>query len=376
MMRCIYCLKGTDAASFTTREHVIPVSLGSFAPLNPTITASDGLVCDSCNQKVFSPLETIFREDSYEGIFGQRLCLQGNRSVTIRGKNFKVERLAGFGDKFFDEMFFFLELKDGKIVPVFRNQIKLRRFNGGFRVFMPEALESIKKDTSTFSRISADLQKLDQKDMCIFGMDHAAKDRMIEILRSLGVPYKEKETRYRPFEKGERFMLDEDMEITIDHNIGRILSKIAFNYFAYCALQDGAQHLLYNPGFDNIRNFILTGHGDMKSIIVSIAEEPILLEERQNGKRLLAHIINVLPEDGQIVARMTFFGLPAIYKIIIGPLLSDFARPHFGGGHVFDPFSGRILQLSQARPTKGLSEAKLGFGLFQRFYVPVDVPLG
>ena len=143
MAKCIYCLKDKTKATFTTREHVIPSSLGSFAPLNPTILAEDELVCDVCNGKIFSPLETIFCEDTLEGVHGQRLNLQNRRSVTMRDNNFKIKVLAGFGDNFFDQMFFFLKPQDNKIVLDLRNQIKLRRLQGGYRVFLPEALEAI-----------------------------------------------------------------------------------------------------------------------------------------------------------------------------------------------------------------------------------------
>jgi hypothetical protein len=131
MARCIYCLKDGSSATFTKREHVIPASLGSFTPLNPTLVARDGLVCDECNGSIFSPLETMFMEDTLEGIQGQRLNIQNRNSVTIRGNHFKIEQLSGFGPDFFKQMFFFLKPQDGKIVPVLKDQIKLRRFQGG-----------------------------------------------------------------------------------------------------------------------------------------------------------------------------------------------------------------------------------------------------
>ncbi len=70
MPQCIYCLKKESEVTFKKREHVIPSSLGSFQPLNPTLLGGDGLVCDTCNGEVFSPLETLFMEDTLEGYMG------------------------------------------------------------------------------------------------------------------------------------------------------------------------------------------------------------------------------------------------------------------------------------------------------------------
>ena len=157
MKRCIYCLKNSSSTPFSRREHVIPVSLGRFTPLNPTISARDGLVCDVCNTEVFGALETLFLEDSLEGMFAQRLNLQRRNSVILRNQNFKVDQLRGFGDRFFDQMFLFLKPQGGTLAPDLRDQIKLRRRQGGYRVFLPEALESVQRGTQAFNKLKSAL---------------------------------------------------------------------------------------------------------------------------------------------------------------------------------------------------------------------------
>lgn len=370
MARCIYCLKDESSASFTAREHVIPASLGSFQPLTPTLAARDGLICNRCNSEVFSPLETVFTEDTLEGIHGQRLNIQNRNSVTMRGNHFKIEQLGGFGPDFFKQMFFFLKPQDGKIVPVLKNQIKLRRFQGGYRVFLPEALEAIRKDSSAFRRVSADMQKLDRKDMCIFGENREEVDKMIRLLHSFGVPYKEKESMGHMFQPGDKILLDESYTCTINMDLARVLAKIGFNYFAYCALQSSSQHLLYSEYFDTIRKFAHDGSGvkGLKQIIPSISEDCILWEEKESGMRVLAHLINFRAEEGKVIVRMTFFGLPAIYKIVIGTLPYELNDLRFGCAHAFDPFSHRIINMSQTRPVGEPTEEqiKATFGLFKR----------
>ncbi len=367
MPRCIYCLQDQTAVAFTKREHVIPASMGSFQPLNPTLLARDGLVCDTCNAEVFSPLEVNFIEDTMEGVYGQRLNLQGRSSVTMRDKNFKIERMAGLGDKFFDEMFFFLKVQDDKVVPHLRDQFKMRRRQGGCRIFLPEALEAIKKNPKDFAKLSADLKKLDQKDMAIFAETREKVDGIIALLKDYGVTYKEKETKGRKFEEGETFVLEENYSCTVNHDVGRVLAKIAFNYFAYCALQSGKTDLLYSSHFDAIRKFAHADIGVLRDIIVSIAEEPILHEEQAKKQRLHAHVINFLSEDGQIFVRMTFFGRPAVYKILLGTLPPELVNDEFGCGHAFNPFGQQIMQLTQKQPIPQTEDqVRATFSLFNR----------
>lgn len=369
MSRCIYCLKDENSTIFQSREHVIPACLGSFTPLSPTITAKDGLVCDVCNTQIFSSLETNFIEDSYEGITGQRLNIEGRNSVTIRGKNFKIEQISGFGDKFFDEMFFFLKPQGGKIVPGLKKQIKLRRFQGGYRVFLPEALQAIKRDSNKFKKIASDFKKLSQKDMCIFADTDEDIIQIIKLLKDFGVNYKEKESRHRQLIPGEKVELKEDYTCTIDKDVGRVLAKIAFNYFIYCAIQEKLATILYRTEFDRIRQFISSGEGILKNIISSVCETPILLEEAVERKRFIIHFIVFREEEGFVIARMTFFGLPAVYKIILGRIPPELHSERFGCGHAFDPFIHKIHILSQKDPGDATEEQiRSSFGLFKRFY--------
>ena len=367
MAKCIYCLENESTKIFTKREHVIPASMGSFTPLNPTLRASYGVVCDTCNEDIFSPLEINFIEDSLEGVYGQRLNTGGRNSVTMRGKNFQIEKLAGFGDHFLDQMFFFLEWREDKVVPVLKDQIKLKRFQGGHRVFLPQALEAIRKDSKEFEKVSADLRKLNQKDMMIFAENKERVETIILLLKEFGVDYKEKESHGQEINPEEKIIVEENYTCTINHDIGRVLAKIAFNYFAYCAIQDGMSHLLYGDEFNAIREFAHSDIGNLRDIIPSINEEMILYQEKKKNMRLHAHVINFLPEDGNIVVRMTFFGRPAIYKIIIGRLPDEVNNDYFGCGHAFDPFSHQIMQLSQLQPDVLTEEqVRTTFGLFKR----------
>ncbi|MBP9763007.1 hypothetical protein KBD34_05335 [Patescibacteria group bacterium] len=366
MAKCVYCLKGEMDTTFTKREHVILDSLGSFQPLNPTLLPEYGVVCDACNSS-FSQLEAAFIEDTWEGVHGQRLGLKNRKSITIRGKNFKIDRIAGFGDDFFDRMFFFLELKDGKVVPVLKDQIKLKRFDNGYRVFLPEALQSVRDGSAEYRKLVGHFKRLDKKDICLFAETQEKLDSMIALLKRFGIDYKQKESKSQFFPPGTKLILEENFQCTLDKDGGRVLAKIAFNYFAYCAVQSNATRMLYTNEFDAIREFIALGKGDLRKIIPSISEKPFLMEEEKSGGRFIGYVIAMSQEDGNIVVRMSLLGLPPIYKIILGAASKEHTSDSFGCGHAFIPFNGTIVNLSQKMPINPTEDQlRLSFGLRQR----------
>lgn len=368
MAKCIYCLKDEIGTTFLSREHVIPQSFGTFTPLNPNIKGD--VVCDSCNTKILSPLETNFIEDSMEGFFAQRLNLNNRNSITMRNGNFKIDTDSGFGHDFFNQMVFPLKPENDKLVPYPKTQIKFRGLGGqSCRVFFPEALKQIKKDSKEFLKLSADMKKLSQKDLCIFAETHEDMNEVVVLLKEYGVIYNEKERYHKPFEEGVKYELSEDYSCTVNHNIGRVLAKIALNYFVYCCIQDSQKSLLLLPGFDPIRNYIFKGDGKMRDFIVSVNEKPITYYENENDERIISHIINFIEENGMVVARMTFFGCPAIYKIILGEMPNGIPVKNFGCGHLFDPFSKRIINMANKPTPEELTseQVRVTFGIQKRY---------
>lgn len=373
MTRCIYCLKDKIETTFLTREHVIPQSFGTFTPLNPTIKGD--IVCDSCNTEILSPLEVNFIEDSMEGFFAQRLNLNNRNSITMRNDNFKIDTESGFGHNFFNQMVFPLKPEKGKLVPYPKTQIKFRGLGGqSCRVFFPEALEQIKKDSRQFKKLSSDMKKLSQKDLCIFAETHEDMDKIISLLKDYGVTYNEKERHHKPFEEGVKYELLEDYSCKVNHAIGRVLAKIAMNYFAYCCIQDGQESLLLSSNFDPIRNYIFKGDGKMRNFIVSINEDPITFEENQSKKRIVSHMINFVEETEMIIVRMTFFGCPAIYKIILGKITDGISTESFGCGHLFDPFSKRIINMANKPTPNELTpeQIRATFGIQKRYRFGIE----
>ena len=237
-----------------------------------------------------------------------------------------------------------------------------------------EALKQIKKDSKQFKKLSTDMKKLSQKNLCIFAETHEDMDEVISLLKDYGVTYNEKERHHKPFEEGVKYELSEDYSCTVNHTIGRVLAKIAMNYFAYCCIQDGKESLLFSPHFDSIRNYIFKGEGKMRDFIISINEDPITFEENQSKKRIVSHIINFVEENGMIIVRMTFFGCPAIYKIILGKIPNAIHIESFGCGHLFDPFSKRIINMANKPTPDNLTPEQIQatFGIQKRYRFGIE----
>lgn len=375
-MECIYCgLKDT----FNT-EHVIPQSLGTFAPVNPTILPSDGLICAHCNSVTFSALETEFKEDSFEGIMGQQLNFTGSNSARIRGINVKMECLSGMGDSFFNEIFPFLKEQDGKFVIDVKPQVKVRNYAGqtGYQIFSLEALERIRAESTqsktkldAFNKIKKRLKMSGKNNIAVFtGSDEPRDDsrlnNAINLVHAYGVTYNEKERKYAPMpqEGGKQFEVK--MQCTITRNICRFVAKVAFNYFTYCALQDRKQSLLYQQNFDRVKKFIL-GDGEipMKDIIETSTDQ-ITWHEKESGNRFPGYIIVFYQENGFVFSRLSFLG-GKIYKVLLGRTPEEFFHNNFGCGHLFFPFDQSIHNLTQ-RPVENPTEQEIrkSFGLFRR----------
>lgn len=369
-MKCIYC----GSQNIFNKEHVIPQFLGTFEPINPTLKTKDKLVCQNCNSKIFSSLETEFKEDSWEGITGQMLNLTRSNSVRIRGANAKMECLSGLGDKFFDEIFPFLKEENKKFVVDLKPQIKVRNYAGesGYQIFLFDALKDIKKNPKKFERVKERIKTTGKNNFAIFtGGDSKEDDTQmneaISLLKEYGITYNEKERKFVPVNPAENKQFEVNMTCTITPNICRFIAKVAFNYFSFCALQDQNHAILYDSCFDKIKKFIL---GDTeierKEIITEVSNDPITYHEKESGKRFVGHIIVFFQEDGRIFSKLTFLG-GKVYKIFLGTATHDFQNNNFGCGHLFFPFDKSIhnlTQLPKENPTD--EEIKQSFGLFRR----------
>lgn len=344
----------------------MPACMGAFRPLNPTITATDGLVCDSCNGETFNRLETIFTEDSYEGVLSQRLDLLPGKSVTLRDQRFKITKRLGFGDNFFNTMFPFLRPGAGGYEVELRNQVKVRGLASGSRVFLADRLAAMRPDSRAFRLVARDLRHIPSSNVAIFAESVTAVEDIVSVLQRLGIQYSPRSIVQYNLPSNEA--VEEDYDGTIDSDIGRVLCKVAFNYFAYCALKCGRQDILYRTEFDALRRFLWLGEGRLQDHITSFREQPILFKDRESEQDTLAHFVTFREVDGQVMSQLSFFASGFVYRIVLGALPPELAVAHFGCGHAFDPFGGAIFKLGQAAPTADEVNKPVHrtFGLFNR----------
>lgn len=373
MSKCIYCLEDNTETSFHNREHVIPQSFGVFSPLTPYIQGD--VVCDVCNSKILSSLEVNFIEDSMEGFMAQRLGFKKRNSIVLRNKNFKVN--TDTGHEFLNHMLFLLKTDpvNKKLVPYPKAQVKFQGKNGASnRVFFLEGLKRHKKGSSKFNDIVEDLKKLDHKGMRLFAQDSDELEEMVVLLKDYGVSYTEKERQQRSHDELQNIEIVDDYQCTVNHGLGRVIAKIAFNYFAYCCIQDNQVSILYLEEFDALRNYIFKGEGHLKDFIVSHTEDPILDIENTSKTRYVSHVINFNEEDGNLVSRLTFFGCPAVYKVILGKMPHGISAEHFGCGHLFDIFSQGIFNLANRPTPSALTPAhvRTTFGIQKRYRFGIE----
>jgi len=350
---------------------VVPRMMGVFNNC-PTLV---GCVCDHCNSNVFNRLESIFKEDTEEGIFCQMLNLEGHHQIRIRGVNVKSTFASGIGEDFFNEIFPFLRFEDGDMKIVFRPQIKIKK-NGesGYIVLLLEDLLELKKiGGKKITKIQKILCGIPSKDICIFAGSNGPDDQTqlgeaIELVRFLGIEYKDKaeERRFASIDDGgKRKRAGVSLSCTVNSDVGRVIAKIAFNYFAYCAIKSGNESVLYDDGFAKIKAYIL-GQIDLpiKEVIPLLERETHLIDEKIEDVRFVAHTIVFSEENGMLISRVSFFGR-VVYTVILGAMPNELKALNFGSGHLFDPKSGDIFGLTQ-NPLKWRSGILNGFSLFSR----------
>ena len=343
--KCVYCQKKEPAVQFNNEEHVIPQSLGG----KPFPGINKKLVCSDCNSLVFSKLETAFKQDSIEGVFAQMMPIDDPKTVWIRGKNLKLNPSLGFGDRFFDEMFPFLEYENDKLVFVTKSQLKVRNKHLGYQIFPLDTLVEIRDKVSKvkFKKIKERLSKASLSDLVLFtGVDDdptKPMDDAISLLKDYGINYKERVRKYSPIEKMKGTKISLDWVYEIDQDRARIIAKIAFNYFIYCSMEEGdyAEHLLFKNNFDRIRNFIYKGDGNWKDIVKVTDRKHIVDFEAINDLRLNSHTIYFELRGEMIVASITIFG-NLIYEVELGKYPLEDLHNKFGCGHIFHPFSKSV----------------------------------
>lgn len=344
MKKCIYCLKEEGEVTFHGEEHVISKCLGG-TPF-PVLS----VVCDSCNSNVISGLEDVFKKDSLEGIYAQMYRIGDTHSVWIRGLDTNISTVSGFGDKFFDEIFPFLKIENGQFVVDCVPQLKIRNASEGFQVFPLEYMYHLAKSKGRkFEKLKERLVKTPLKDMALYtgtkDGDSKEMNEAIALLKEYGIDYKEKERKFVSNDNIQNQQFEFALECQIGDIQKRVIAKIAFNYYVYCCIKNQPSELdkVYGNEFNEIRNYIREGVLTSGAVVTPNDGNGVLSVE--GNIRAVAHTIAFERKDDYIFAKITLFG-SIVYKVIIGKSPYRMVNPYFGCGHVFDPFTAQIYQIS------------------------------
>ena len=365
---CIYCGRGEDAVTFGSREHVIPQLMGKFEN-NPTLI---DLVCDQCNSSTFNALETRFKEDTQEGIIAQMMNFLDSPEIRVRNGKLKMLVDLGLEDDFFNRTFPFLTFKDGAWQMTFIAQILIKNYaKDGYIVLIIDKVQALPRDGKKFRKLKKMLQNYQSKDVSI--MTHGAEDperknlnAAIELVKELGIDYKPGTEKSLPFvgDGTDKAKAEVSMDASIDADVVRVLAKIAFNYFAYCAVNSDQKDILFHENFARIKSYIL-GEIELplKEVII---EKPtfagLIYEEAMGRMRVPGHIVTLQEENGNLICKLTFAGR-FVYTISLGKMPPEISRKDFGNGHLFDPLHRGIHGLTQNQERWNSKEA-LSYNLF------------
>lgn len=317
MSICVYCKN--NQKTFNKREHVIPQAFGKFQSnfiLNDR-TKKDETVCDDCNESLGRELENFFAIDSYEGYIGRNRHM--NLQKSANRKRIVITLAEGFyvGIK--------VELLAGhkiKILP----QIGLQKKDSTWNYFLLKELTNIELSNYDLSN-SANFRAI-----CL--SDSESKD----AFAGLGIPFK----------KGENLPVPQEKDILCkvewqnDKLIYRTVAKIAFNYFIF----HNNNNLISEEYFDDIRNFILHGVGNL----VVVDNESILANEQGKKKVLKGHVV-VMTQDnfGKIIVQLSLFN-EFRYTITIAKYLPQHIRNRISldFGHFFNIDNNKIENITKS----------------------------
>ena len=372
LLKCLYCKKSNTEVSFNGREHVMPRFMGAFSS-SPTLL---NCVCDNCNSGIFSPLEVKFIEDTEEGISLQMFNFDNKSQIRIRGDKVVRAVTNGMKNPLFNEMFPFLSFKTGSNVPEISliPQIKFKNYGtNGYIILLLDKVIGLERNSKKFQLLKKQFGNVKSKDISIFVSQNEENsmvemERAISFVKELGIDYKEGKREALSKTEIEGSHIETEMKCKIDNEIGRVISKIAFNYFAYCTKLEGKESVLSHDNFSAITEYIL-GNSDLpiKQVIPSIQMESIIFDEvsRKKASRLLGHTVTFRQEGEYVISQISFLG-GKIYKVVLGVIPSELKYSNFGCGHIFDPLHHKIAQLTQ-NPVKWGSGKEEGFGLFKLF---------
>ena len=324
--RCIYCLR-TDR-KFDGEEHVVSQFLGKF---DPDLYLK--VVCDTCNSEVISRLESAFKEDAMEGILSAQYRCRTDSS--IRFKNDKLTttfHVDGKPTTMFSNIFPCLDPATGKIELI--PHVFVKGPNGRNIVLFWKGLMEKGFD----KRMNWTGKK--NLTMYFFG-DEDIVGKMKQEIRRRGIDFQEDENLIEKGQHSEEMVFNYQFNAKVDRDIERFISKIAFNYFAYCTLQSNLGEYLYDDDFASIRKFVIEGEGKSP---VTISQPGYRTPGTENRPHIAAHFLTFFEAYGRVFVDVSLFGFIRYHVQISAYPFKSIPPGMFGKGHVFDVVKHKVLR--------------------------------
>lgn len=365
MKICIYCKKSENETAFSNKkgEHVISECLGSF----PLYFGGE-VVCKICNSE-FSKLESVFKEDSIEGMHSAIWGIRDTYTIRMRKDRLNWTVTSQDGELgIFAEDFLFASPKEQKLYPkrIIILSLKQKKDNNMIYIlFVEKFAELAKKNNQEFRKRKEWIKSLGELNIKLFGDKDWPIERMRYVLKQYDTKYNERSREYFGDKvRGQQWRVDYNMKV--DDILFRVPAKIAFNYFAYCAIKQNMDDILFKPEFDKIRNYVRFGLHCGTQRPISIVNKSILCDEKNSNKKRIGHILTFHKKGNYIVSEVTLFNF-FTYRIILGQYpfkIQSYRDTNFGCATFFDPFSGYISNKLYGSPH--VIVGKPDYGLFCR----------
>lgn len=271
--KCIYCLRTiAEGATFKSREHVVPQSLGKFGANTFTLI---GDVCDECNKQLGDDLDIVLARDSVEGLAFKELSKKrlsapkGGQRVYLTLPD--VPALEDFAGIYIDKNAFFNRFEYSQL-----SQVRLYE-------------KGTNKKVTILHEQLKELDPLDpdkyEKKVQIFPTSDEDQKALIKLLHEKGIPFKAGGKLDIPKWKHDRV----EFVATLDGIIKRALAKMAFEYAVY--VYPDVDFTI--PAYGNIREFVAKGKGNIVFQLPKsfLAQETDRIRAKTNGILIASQMV-------------------------------------------------------------------------------------
>lgn len=247
-LQCIYCFaQKSDKTSRFNREHVFPKCITGNTANAPVL---HGMVCENCNDYFGNNLDKLVTLEMLRPIlaisFGVDISqgapwIHPDTGITIESANDAIANRSRAK----------IEYEDGLFSICAMPQLAVLRHGDA-------NWTHIVKRKLFWYRNKLDFTQLGQRAIVIRGDESI--DRAIADLEERGFIIE------APFTSARLEELNRAAEITMLQYFRRALAKVAINYLAWLGRYDDP-HILFDPEFDEIRDFVRNGIGDGSSFV-------------------------------------------------------------------------------------------------------------